>query len=128
MEPLCQDVWMIILSMAPHTSWSYCRRVSKLVLALCVSAQVPTHQDLIWSIQHNKIECLKLLIQDPRVDPSANDNFAIRNASAHGHTECVKLLLQDSRVDPSARDNYAIREASKNGHTECVRLLKAHST
>ena len=97
-------------------------------LALCPYVQVPTYEDLIWSIYNDKTECLKLLVHDPRVDPSANNNDAIRCASRNGHKECVRLLLQDSRVDPSARDNDAIRRASKNGNTECVRLLKAHST
>ena len=128
MELLCQYVWMIILSMAPNTLWSYCRRVSKLFLVLSPSTQVPTHKELLWSIHHNKIECLKLLLQDPRVDPSDDDNYAIRWTSYNGHTECVRLLLQDPRVDPSARANDAIQGASENGHTECVRLLRAHST
>ena len=96
MEPLCPDVWMIILSMVPHGSWSYCRRVNKMFLVLCPYIQVPTHQDLIWSIHNDKIECLKLLLQDPRINPSARDNYAIREASQNGHTECVRLLKAHS--------------------------------
>ena len=40
------------------------------------------------------------LLQDNRVDPSANDNDAIRWAGHSGHTEVVKLLLQDCRSVP----------------------------
>ena len=69
-------------------------------------------------------ETVKILLQDERADPSADDNFAIRLASENGHTETVKVLLQDERVDPSADDNYAIRWASENGNTEIVELLK----
>ena len=66
-----------------------------------------------------------LLLRDSRatVDPSANDNYAIRLASQNGHVETVKLLLEDNRVDPSANNNYSIKEASRNGHMEIVKLL-----
>ena len=69
------------------------------------------------------IEVVKLLLQDPRVDPTANDNYAFIYACENGHTEVVKLLLEDPRVDPSANNNFAIHCASENGHTEIVRLL-----
>ena len=69
-------------------------------------------------------EIVKLLLQDERVDPSAdNRNDAIRYASMNGHTEIVKLLLQDKRVDPSNKKNLAIGFASYYGHTEVVKLL-----
>ncbi len=44
-------------------------------------------------------------MNDPRVDPSADDNGAICWASERGHVEVVKLLLNDPRVDPSAYNN-----------------------
>ena len=69
---------------------------------------------MVWLVQ----DCL-----DEGVDPSAQDNRAIRWASYNGHIEVVKLLLTDKRVDPSADDNIAIRWASENGHTEVVKLL-----
>lgn len=50
---------------------------------------------------------LRVLL-DPRVDPSAKNNAAIRGASAKSHTEIVKHLLHDSRVNLSAGDNHAI--------------------
>lgn len=57
------------------------------------------------------------------INPSSNDNRAIRIASDKGYLEIVKLLLEDSRVDPSALDNEAIRYASCGGHTEIVKKL-----
>jgi hypothetical protein len=66
-----------------------------------------------------------MLMGDPRVDPSADDNHAIRLSSEYGHIEVVKLLMGDPRVDPSADDNHAIRLASENGHIEVVNLLLA---
>ena len=69
------------------------------------------------------IEVVRLLLQDPRVDPSVSNNEAILNAVSNGHTEIVRLLLQDPRVDPTDDNNWAIRDASELGHTEVVRLL-----
>ena len=69
----------------------------------------------------------RLLLGDPRVDPSADDNYAIRWASFNGRLEVVKLLLADLRVDPSDISNYAIRWAARNGHLDVVRLLLADS-
>ena len=41
-------------------------------------------------------------MSNPRVDPSAKCNEAIRKASENGHVQVVKSLLKDSRVDASA--------------------------
>jgi ankyrin repeat protein len=68
-------------------------------------------------------EAVKLLLQDPRTDPTDEDNYPIRVASQFGRLQVVKLLLQDPRVDPAASNNYSIRFASYNGHLEVVKLL-----
>ncbi|KAJ1553031.1 hypothetical protein HK096_009498, partial [Nowakowskiella sp. JEL0078] len=71
------------------------------------------------------LEIANLLLSDERIDPSSEDNFSIRCASADGHVEVVKLLLADPRVDPSANYNYAIEHASEKGHAAIVKLLLA---
>jgi hypothetical protein len=43
-------------------------------------------------------DVVKLLLADSRVDPTADDNYAIKKASEKGHTDVVKLLLADPRV------------------------------
>jgi hypothetical protein len=68
---------------------------------------------------------VQLLLTDSRVDPSVDENNAIRLASARGHDNVVKLLLADPRADPAADSNYAIRYASSNGHAGVVKLLLA---
>jgi hypothetical protein len=72
--------------------------------------------------KYGLVEEVKRLIKKG-IDPSGDNNSAIRWASYNGHIEVVKLLLQDPRVDPSDGDNYAIRYASSNGYTEVVKLL-----
>jgi len=72
------------------------------------------------------LEVVKLLLANDKVDPSDDDNYAIRFASEKGHLEIVKLLLANDKVDPSDNNNYAIRFASENGHLEVVKLLLAN--
>lgn len=62
----------------------------------------------------------KIITTGFRVDPSADNNYAIHWASSKGHVEVIKLLLADSRVDPSDENNYAICWASKYGHVELI--------
>ncbi len=58
-------------------------------------------------------EIVKLLLSDPRVDPTTNNNTAIRRASRKGYTEVVRLLMTDPRVD--------WRLASTNIKTELIK-------
>ena len=72
--------------------------------------------------KYNGLNNIKWLLNQG-IDPSANDNRAIRSASSNGHTDAVKLLLADPRVDPAADNNEAIRAASRHGHAEIVKIL-----
>jgi hypothetical protein len=62
-------------------------------------------------------------LNDPRVDPAADDNYTIRWAAGRGHVEVVQVLLNDPRVDPAADDNDAIRMAADAGHVAVARAL-----
>ena len=44
------------------------------------------------------VDSVKLLLEDPKVDPSADNNFAVKLASWYAHLEVVKILLADERV------------------------------
>ena len=77
---------------------------------------------------NGNVELLELLLEQG-VDPSYDNNYAIRFASSHGNLAVVDRLLKDPRVDPSAKinyANYAIRFASFNGHFLVVdRLIQS---
>ena len=83
----------------------------------------PTQEDFLLAIIKGNILVVRNLLGYSQIDPSANNNYAIRQASANGHTEIVRILLEDSRIDPAAKNNYAIRWASLKGYTNVVRLL-----
>lgn len=81
------------------------------------------HETFIQTILRNDIEKVKQFLQEG-IDPSDDDNRAIKEAAEVGHTDIVKLLLTDSRVDPSSDNNIAITRARQGGHTEIVELLE----
>ena len=47
---------------------------------------------------NGKVSVVELLLDDPRVNPSALGSGAMMQASANGHPSVVKLLLTDSPV------------------------------
>lgn len=69
-------------------------------------------------------EILKSLV-NKGIDPSSNDNYALRYASKNGHLETVTYLLSISAVsnNAAALSNAALDAACKKGHTEIVKLL-----
>jgi ankyrin repeat protein len=73
--------------------------------------------------EYGHASVVQLLLKDPRIDPTADDNYAIRLASLYGHVSVVQLLMNDKRVDPSADNNDAIKLASADGHIAVVQLL-----
>ena len=74
------------------------------------------------AIQYNRFECVKLLLQDSRADPSAKNNIALMTAMETGNVKIVKLLLQDSRVNPTA----AFNQAKKSNDIEMMELLGSY--
>ena len=58
-----------------------------------------------------------------RVNPTAQDNYAVRLASETGSANIVKVLLRNVRENPTAQDNYAVRLASENVSLSVVRAL-----
>jgi hypothetical protein len=75
------------------------------------------------AIENNYIKTVSMLISKKMIDPSDNDNWAIRVASRNGNLNLVKLLIRDKRVDPSSTDNWAIKWSSFNNYVEVVEVL-----
>jgi len=81
------------------------------------------HRVLMNDIELGYLLGVKRLLENPLVDPSRNDNEAIRLAASKGYREIVELLMADPRVDPSANDNEALRLAGSKGYASIVDLL-----
>jgi len=82
-------------------------------------------------------DTVRVLLDDPRVDPGYNDNSVIIAACSYcedstrtsheDHALGIKILLAHPLVDPAARNNEAIGRASMYGCTVAVKLLLADS-
>ncbi|MDF2578102.1 MAG: Ankyrin repeat protein [Chlamydiales bacterium] len=75
------------------------------------------------SVDKFQFKLAQKLYQDYQIDPTGDDNKAIRFAAANGHIEWVDTLLKDERVDPTAYNHFCINEASKHGRLENVKRL-----
>ncbi len=85
---------------------------------------IQTRQTLfLWAARYGHHQVVNRLLLDERVDPAADDNYAIRYAAENGHLQVVNRLLQDERVDPAAQDNDAICCAARYGHLQVVNRL-----
>ena len=85
------------------------------------------HRIIATLLEAGDVYTFKQLLSNPesRVDPSSDNNYAIRMSCKNGHLELVELLLKHPMVSPQAEDDYCIRLASQNGHVEIVKLLLA---
>jgi Ankyrin repeats (3 copies) len=80
---------------------------------------------LDWGCRTGLLDIVRMLLADPRVDPSALNQYAFRSASQYGHIDIVRLLLADPRVDPSVGSQSVFLWACEKGHIEIVRILLA---
>ena len=80
----------------------------------------------ILAVQKKSTPIVELLLKKGNVNAAANNNEAIRLASASGDTGIVRILLNRPEVDPTVMENEALLAAAKNGYTEIVQLLLAH--
>jgi hypothetical protein len=78
---------------------------------------------LIYSVYHNKIEFVKFLLQDKRIDPTTTENFALFYSVNYGFIEIVDLLINDDRIDPTINDNFNICLALEKNHIEIFKLI-----
>jgi hypothetical protein len=66
---------------------------------------------------------VKLLLDDPRVDPRESNNLPIRYATRERKQSIVESLLQNKGVDPTVNDNVVLKTAIENNDLQIVQLL-----
>lgn len=50
------------------------------------------------ALLHGNVDIIKLLLEDQTINPSMDNNYAIRYASYYGHSELTNVLLEYERV------------------------------
>ncbi|KAJ3127030.1 hypothetical protein HK100_009973 [Physocladia obscura] len=89
-------------------------------------ATVEKNRAFRWTARFGYLDIITDLLNDERVDPADDDNYAIQCAAEAGHIEIVlKLLSLPSAVgiNPAGKNNYAMKRTAWNGHTEIFRIL-----
>lgn len=84
------------------------------------------YQELFLNaVRVGNVEIVQFFLRQTHImlDPAANGNMAIQEASVHGHVEIIRLLLACPGVDPAAENNSPLQRAVYFNHTEAARLL-----
>jgi len=96
---------------------------SSKVTKLLLSKINPPSDSIINASESGRIEIIKLLLDDGRVDPSAWNNKAIHYCSVSNNLAIVRLLLNDPRVDINKCGNSIITTAVKSGNPGIVKEI-----
>eukprot|EP01102_Stenamoeba_stenopodia_P000734 TRINITY_DN10680_c0_g1_i1.p1 TRINITY_DN10680_c0_g1~~TRINITY_DN10680_c0_g1_i1.p1 ORF type:complete len:391 (+),score=99.68 TRINITY_DN10680_c0_g1_i1:180-1352(+) len=106
------------LAMPPQAFATLERRIKTRPNVIEKSLMLPL---FLASCMKGNIAIVSLLLNS--VDPSYDDNRALRYAAKYNQPAIVDLLMQDKRVDPSDCNHFALLWAVEEGYTEVVRLL-----
>jgi len=60
-------------------------------------ADAETEEFIQLACKNGNAEVVRLLLADPRVDPTVSNEFAIRKAGQSDNADVVRLLLADSK-------------------------------
>ena len=84
-----------------------------------------TSEFLEYACHGGYLKMVKYVCESDGVDPSYNDNIAVRISSQYGRIDVVKYLCicHERRIDPTAGNNWALRLSCINGHHDVSRYL-----
>ena len=74
-------------------------------------------------IEHGNTSVVRLLLEDPRIDPAFDNNSCMAIAVRNGCLGIVEMFLKDTRINPTSRNNYCIRVSCGKGWYNIVKLL-----
>jgi len=52
----------------------------------------------IHACEHNSLKCVRMFLENPKLDPSENDNYALKTTIQNKRMKLLKLLLEDDRI------------------------------
>jgi hypothetical protein len=80
-------------------------------------------KDFYNAIINNNLKKAKKLLSNNKVNPSLDNNYAIRLSASCGYTSIVEILLNDKRVNPNVLRNIPLMDAITEGCFNVVELL-----
>ncbi len=87
-----------------------------------VDPSMENNRCIILAAKHGHLDVIERLVEDERVDPFDQANYAFIEACFEDHLIVVEYLLSIG-ADPSAQENIGFIEACSRGHTEIVLFL-----
>jgi ankyrin repeat protein len=76
--------------------------------------------------EDNELECVRLLLKDPRVDPRASDFEALYTAISYNRMEFVQLFFSENLICDKDYQR-ALETALSNHHIDMVRMFYARA-
>eukprot|EP00029_Vermamoeba_vermiformis_P010370 TRINITY_DN5418_c0_g1_i1.p1 TRINITY_DN5418_c0_g1~~TRINITY_DN5418_c0_g1_i1.p1 ORF type:complete len:485 (-),score=79.51 TRINITY_DN5418_c0_g1_i1:7-1461(-) len=111
----------------PFVNWVFTENVEKghTKIVRLLLRHLPVQSDiLVKAINKNQLEVVKVLLADPKIDPSFNRNEALRTAVMTGNITAAKILLEDPRVGVCGQNRHMlIRLAVSNNSAKMVKLI-----
>jgi hypothetical protein len=59
--------------------------------------------ELTWIINNHDLKSLQKILKNKKLDPTYNNNEAIRQANNYGYSDMVKILLKKNSVKQSLK-------------------------
>ena len=81
------------------------------------------HMITSCNVHRNHRQIVRLLLEDDRTDPNADESIALRTAVLYENMSMIKLLLDDERVDPSVKNNELILWAARGGNSRTTEYI-----
>lgn len=85
----------------------------------------PLHTLVQTLISLEKHDVIEILINDPNIDPSEEDNWLLKECTKKNFIKLVILLLTKEKVDPTVNNYYVLKTAANCGYLELVKLFMA---
>src|SRR5689334_15509579 len=126
MERFPKDVLVFLFSFLPFKDWfsilCTCKRFRDVGIEN-FDASYDNNKPLIRSCILNRKKCVKQLLRNKFVDPSADRNFVLKWATNHNHWDIFEQVLKDKRVDPSVDENFVLHRVCDSRALEQMMML-----
>jgi ankyrin repeat protein len=76
-----------------------------------------------WAVRFNHTEIIEFLLTKKDINPSVDQNYALRTAAEFGHSNLVSLFLNNELVNIYGLTDRSIVVAAKNNHIKVVEIL-----
>ena len=81
------------------------------------------YQKFLMACIRGEKQTVQEMIKDPKLDPTAGDNWAIMKAADSDQFEIVEILLKETNSNPSAHNNRPLSAACRHCNIAGINML-----